>query len=123
MTPRDPLTANIIGCAFKVANTLGHGFLEKVYENALAIELRNSGTEVIQQQEIDVQYEGTIVGRFVADLLVEGSVIVELKAVKKLDDFHVAQCINYLKVSGLRLALLINFQRPKLEWKRILLDH
>jgi GxxExxY protein len=122
MTPRDPITASIIGGAFKVANTLGNGFLEKVYENALALELRNTGMEVVQQQEIDVQYQGTIVGRFVADLLVEGSVIVELKAVKKLDDFHVAQCINYLKATGVPTCLLLNFGLPKIEIRRLMMD-
>ena len=122
MTPRDPITAGIIGSAFKVANTLGHGFLEKVYENALAHELRNGGMAVTQQQEIDVHYEGILVGRFVAGLFVEGSVIVELKAVKKLDDLHLAQCINYLKATGVPTCLLLNFGLPRIEVRRLMMD-
>ena len=81
MPEHDPLTERIIGCAFKVANTLGHGFLEKVYENALAHELRKAGLEVVQQQGLEVHYDGVLVGEFQVDLLVEGRVLVELKAV------------------------------------------
>ena len=112
-------TERIIGCAFKVSNTLGCGFLEKVYENALAIELRRAGLRVRQQARIEVRYEGEIVGEYSADLLVEDSVIVELKAVKALDKIHTAQCLNYLKAADLRLCLLMNFAKPKLEIRRI----
>jgi len=113
------ISGRIIGCAFTVANALGSGFLEKVYENALAHELRKAGLKTEQQQAINVAYDGVIVGEYLADLLVEGSVIVELKAAKALDDVHLAQCLNYLKATGLPLCLLLNFGSPKLEIKRV----
>ena len=112
------LTEKIIGCAFQVSNTLGPGFLEKVYENALAIELRNSGIEVKQQAPISVFYEGTMVGEYFADLLVSDAVIVELKAVKATNDAFAAQCLNYLKATGLPICLLLNFGKPRIEVKR-----
>jgi GxxExxY protein len=87
----------IIGCAFGVMNTLGSGFLEKVYENALAHELRKAGLSVAQQHGITVRYGDIIVGEYTADMLVEDAVVVELKAVKTLDSVPTAQCINYLK--------------------------
>ena len=118
MTLDDPLTERIIGCAFKVANTLGPGFLEKVYENALAHELRKAGISVVQQQPIQVHYDGILVGDFVADLVVEGSVILELKATKDFTDFYAAQCLNYLKATQLSVCLLLNFGRAKLEVRR-----
>ena len=113
------LSEKIIGCAFKVANTLGSGFLEKVYENALAHELRKAGVAAEQQHGIVVTYDGVIVGEYAADLLVEGCLLVELKAVKAFDDVHLAQCLNYLKATGLPLCLLLNFETPKLDIKRV----
>ncbi len=118
---RDEISQRVIGCAYRVSNVLGCGFLEKVYENALAIELRNAGLQVRQQHAVDVHYEGQRVGEYVADLLVEDSVLVELKAVKALDDVHMAQCLNYLKATGLRLCLLLNFAKPRVEVRRIIL--
>ena len=115
----DKVTEAIVGCAYKVCNTLGCGFVEKVYENALAMELRNAGLKVEQQHSVSVLYQGTVVGEFAADLLVEDRVIVELKAAKALDEVHVAQCLNYLKASGLHVGLLLNFGRPRLELKRV----
>jgi GxxExxY protein len=109
----------IIGCAFTVLNTLGAGFLEKIYENALAHELRKAGLAVLQQYGIVVRYDGIDVGDYAVDLLVEGAVLVELKAVRALDDIHRAQCLNYLKATGLHLCLLVNFGRTRLEVKRI----
>ena len=114
------ITEKVIGCAFKIANNLGSGFLEKVYENALAFELRKAGLKVDQQFALQVLYEGVVVGDYFADLLVENCVVVELKAVKELDSVHMAQCLNYLKATGLPLCLLINFYRPKIEIKRII---
>ena len=96
----DRISERIIGCAFAVANTLGAGFVEKVYENALAYELRRSGIAVEQQVAVVVRYAGVIVGEFQADLLVAGSVIVELKAVRGFDDVHFAQCFNYPRRRG-----------------------
>jgi len=117
----DRITEGIIGCAFRVGNKLGPGFLEKVYENALALELRRSGLQTDQQNSVKVLYDGVVVGDYVADMLVEKSVIVELKAVKKLDTIHIAQCLNYLKATGYRLCLLLNFGTPRVEVKRLVM--
>jgi GxxExxY protein len=116
------LTETIIGSAFEIANVLGAGFLEKVYEWALIRELALRGVGAKAQVSFPVCYKGKYVGEYLADLVVEEKVIVELKCVERFADEHLAQCINYLKASGLRVALLINFQRPKVEWKRVLLD-
>jgi GxxExxY protein len=113
------LTEKILGAAFKVQNTLGAGFLEKVYENALSIELRKSGLAVECQKPFPVKYEGTVVGDYQADLVISAKVVVECKAVNNLDPVHEAQLINYLKASGLRVGLLINFARPKLQYRRL----
>jgi len=115
----DDVTEKVIGCAYTVANALGNGFLERVYENALSHELRKSGLVVEQQAGIQVCYDGVIVGDYVADLLVERSVIVELKAVRALDDIHMAQCLNYLRATGLKLCLLINFGESRVRVRRI----
>jgi GxxExxY protein len=113
------ITERVIGCAYTVSNSLGCGFLEKVYENALVHELRKNGLKTEQQQPIQVHYDDVLVGDYVADVLVEGRVLVELKAVKALDDVHVAQCLNYLKATGLHVCLLLNFANPRLEVRRI----
>jgi GxxExxY protein len=115
----DPLSERVIGCAFTVSNTLGAGFLEKVYENSLAHELRKNGVRAIQQHPITVYYDGTVVGEFAADMLVEDSLLVELKAVKQLDGVHEAQCLNYLKATGFKTCLLLNFGTPKVQIKRL----
>ena len=112
----------IIGRAYAVLNTLGAGFLEKVYENALAYELRAAGASVHQQYAIEIRYAGVVVGSYSADLLVENLVLVELKATKALDPIHEAQCINYLKATKLPLCLLLNFGTPRLEIKRLIGD-
>ena len=117
----DHVTERIIGCAFEISNELGPGFLEKLYENALAHELRLAGLAVQQQHGITVRYKGVTIGEYTADLLVEQAVIVELKAVRTLDDVHRAQCLNYLKATGLRVCLLLNFARPRVEVKRFVL--
>ncbi len=113
------LTEKVIQCAFTVSNTLGCGFLEKIYENALTHELRKAGVKVQQQHGITVHYDGIAVGEYTADLLVEGVLLIELKAMKDLDDVHLAQCLNYLKATNLRLCLLMNFGKPKVEIRRI----
>lgn len=117
----NPITEAIIGSAYKVSNALGCGFLEKVYENALAHEIRKNGFSVEQQKDIRVFYDGMEVGFYAADLPINESVLVELKAVHKLDDVHLAQCLNYLKATGLKICLLLNFGNPKVEVKRIVL--
>ena len=116
-------TERIITCAYRVSNTLGSGFLEKIYENALAIELRQNGLKVEQQHPIRVLYRGEPVGDFSADLLVEDCVIVELKSARTLDDVHSAQCLNYLKATGLRICLLFNFGKPRVDLRRIVLAY
>ena len=115
----EELTERIIGCAYTGANALGNGFLEKVYENALAHELRKRGLHVEQQRPIPVYYDQVVVGEYVADLLVANEILVELKAVKTIEDIHKAQCINYLKATGLEICLLINFGTPKVEIRRL----
>jgi len=117
----NPITEKIIGCAYTVSNILGAGFLEKVYENALAHELIKAGLKVQQQVPIQVRYDGLVVGDYLADLLVEDCVLVELKAIQGLEDVHKAQCINYLKATGLRLCILLNFGTMRVEIKRIAL--
>jgi GxxExxY protein len=118
----NPITERIIACVYRVANTLGSRFLEKVYENSLAIELRKNGLNVEQQHPIKVFYNNQPVGDFAADLLVEDCVIVELKSARTLEDIHSAQCLNYLKATGIPVCLLVNFGRPRVEIKRLILD-
>ena len=113
------VSEKVIGCAQRVSNTLGCGFLEKVYENALIHELRKSGIKAEQQKRFVVIYEGANVGEYVADLVVEDLVIMETKAVRILDDSHMAQCLNYLKATGLRLGLLLNFGVPRVAVRRV----
>ena len=115
----DRITEKIIGCVHQVSNILGPGFLEKVYENALAVELGLVGLQVAQQRRIEVYYRENLVGDFVADLLVEECVIVEIKAIRAFEDIHTAQCVNYLKATGLQVCLLVNFGAPKAIVKRI----
>jgi GxxExxY protein len=118
----NPLSKRIIGCGLRVAGTLGNGFLEKVYENALAHELRKAGLSVEQQRGITVTYDGVMVGEYFFDLLVEASLLVELKTVAELSGAHRAQCLNYLRATGMHLCLLMNFGRPRLEVRRIVFD-
>ena len=115
----DELTEKVIGCAFEVANTLGHGFLEKVYENALSHELRKAGLKCEQQYRAPVHYDGVIVGEYFADILVNEELVIELKTVSQTTDIQMAQCLNYLKATSLSKCLLINFARPRIEIKRI----
>ena len=116
------LTEEVIGSAFEVANVLGAGFLEKVYERAMVHELALRGVAAKSHVSFPVCYKGKYLGDYQADLVVEEKLIVELQCVDRFANEHVAQCINYLKASGLRVALLIDFQKPKIEWKRVLLD-
>ncbi len=113
------VTEVIIGAAMKVSNTLGVGFLEKVYENALALEIRTAGLKVEQQKPISVTYEGVVVGRYAADLVIEVVVLVELKASKAIDDIHQAQLLNYLKATKLKIGLILNFGTSRLGIKRM----
>lgn len=119
----DVLTGKIIGCAHTVSNVMGCGFLEKVYENALAHELSRSGLRVQAQVPVDVYYDDVVVGQYLADLMIEEKVLVELKAVKALDDIHAAQCLNYLNATGLHVCLLLNFGKPRVEIRRLVRDY
>ena len=105
-----------------MSNVLGAGFLEKVYQRALLKELALRGLKVKVEAPFPVTYKGHRIGEYIADMVVEERLIVELKCVDQLSNEHLAQCINYLKASGLKTALLINFQKPKVEWKRIVLN-
>jgi GxxExxY protein len=116
--PEQELTQRILEAAFAVHNALGAGFLEKVYENALLIELRQMGIAVSPQAQLKVKYKGAVVGDYQADLLVEGRVIIELKASSVLEPNHEAQLMNYLRASGLKVGFLLNFGRPRLQYKR-----
>ena len=115
----ESLTERVIAAIFEVSNTLGAGFLEKVYERALLKELALRGISVIPQASFTVVYKGQAVGEYCTDLLVEDVLLVELKCVERLANEHTAQCLNYLRASGRTVCLLVNFQKPKVEWKRI----
>ena len=113
------LTYQIIGAAFEVQKTLGYGFLEKVYENALIQELQLSGIHAAAQHPIKVDYKGVEVGNYYADMLVENKVIVELKTGETFNPIHEAQLLNYLKATEIKVGLLINFGEKKCEYKRL----
>jgi GxxExxY protein len=115
----DAITERIIGAAHRVSNTLGAGFVEKVYENAYAYEMRKDSLVVVQQHPIKVVYDGIVVGDFYIDMLVENLVLVELKAVSALNDDHMMQTLNYLRASNLPACLLINFGTPKAQIRRL----
>lgn len=115
------LSYKIVGLAMQLHNELGHGFLEKVYENSLMILLEENGLHAVQQFPIAVEYHGRVVGDYIADIIVENTVIVELKALDKISEIHKAQTLNYLKATNYRLALLINFGKWKLEYARLVL--
>ena len=116
------ITEKIIKCFYKVYNTLGYGFLEKVYENALAIELRKIGFEVKCQFPINVYYESEIVGDYYADIIVNNLVIIELKATKQLDEEHEYQLINYLKATKVELGLLVNFGKEAVYKRKVFMN-
>ena len=112
------ITEKIIGCAYKVYNNLGSGFLESVYEKCLLIELKKHGLKAENQKTIKVKYDNEIVGDFIADLLVEDKIIIELKAIRELNKIHEAQLVNYLTATGLDIGLLINFADERVQIKR-----
>ena len=115
------LSYKIVGLAIQVRKELGFGFLEKVYENALMILLEENGIEAKQQFPIKVSFHGRIVGDYIADILVENQIILELKAQDKIVDIHKAQTLNYLRATNLRLAILLNFGKNRLEHERLVL--
>jgi len=117
----EELTYKIRGCVYEVSRELGAGFLEQVYKNALLHELSNAGLKYEAEKKLPVQYKGAEVGRYAADIIVEEKVILELKAQKQLTKAHEAQVLNYLKATGIKIGLLINFTHPKAEVKRYIL--
>ncbi|MBN2384641.1 GxxExxY protein [bacterium] len=116
------ITEKVIGCAYRVYNRMGYGFLESVYEKCLASELHKTGMNFSQQHPITVFYNDEIVGEFVADLFVEGKVMVELKSVRRIVKSHEVQLVNYLKATKTKVGLLLNFGQEKVEVKRKVKD-
>lgn len=120
--PNDERTGQILAAAFAVSNTLGCGFLEKVYENALVVELKRMGLHVSQQVPVRIVYHDETVGEYVADLVVENAVLVEVKATTEDHPVYVAQTLNYLRATKLPVGLLINFGQPTLRYRRLVMD-
>jgi GxxExxY protein len=116
----EALTERIIGAGVAVSRSLGHGFLEAVYRKAMLLELAACGVDGEAEKTFDIRYRDQFIGHYIADLVVEGTVIVELKAVESISQAHVGQVVNYLKASGLPVGLLLNFGRPRLEIRRVL---
>jgi len=112
---------NVVGAAYEVSNALGAGFLEKVYHRAMARELACRGLAFRTNVSCPIDYKGERVGEYFADMIVEDCLLVELKCAESFADEHLAQCLNYLKASRLRHGVLINFQHPKVEWRRVIL--
>ncbi len=117
------LSRRVIGCAIEVSNTLGPGFFEKIYEKALCIELEKNGIFFQSQKPVNVIYKGRLIGEYIADIIVEDKLLLELKAVSALCGEHEAQLMNYLKTTGLSVGLLLNFGKPKLGIKRMVWNH
>jgi len=115
----DKLTEEVIKCIIKVHKTLGPGFLESVYRRALLLELRMSGLEAVTEKEVIIKYEGEEVGKHRLDILVEGEVVLELKTVEMLNKAHYAQVRSYLKATGLKTAMLVNFSKERADFRRI----
>ncbi len=117
------ISQRVIGCAFEVSNTLGAGFLENVYEKALCVELERKGLSFHRQKSVVVKYKGVLVGEYITDIIVEDSLLLELKAVSVMSGAYEAQLMNYLKATGLSFGLLLNFGKPKLGIKRMIWNH
>ncbi len=114
-------THEIIGCAFEVLNGIGHGLLEKPYENAMVVEFGLRGIPFQQQMRYPVVYKSALVGEYIPDLIAFDRVIVELKTIDQITNFEKGQIINYLRITGLRVGLILNFKHPRLQWERIIL--
>ena len=117
------LSQRIIGCAFEVSNCLGSGFLECVYEKALCVELTKNNIAFVRQKPVTVRYKGIIVGEYVTDIIVENTLLLDLKATSAMPAAYSAQLMNYLKATGLSLGLILNFGTTKLGIKRMVWDH
>ena len=114
-------THRVIGCAMEVLNALGHGLLEKPYENALCVELNLQGIPFNQQPRFHIIYKSVRVGEYVPDLIVFDQIVVDTKTIDKITNQEKGQILNYLKITGLRVGLLLNFKYPKLQWERVVL--
>lgn len=112
-------TFEIIGCAMEVLNELGHGYLEKPYENAMTVEFRLRGIPHVQQRLYKILYKGEVVGDYIPDLIAFNAVVVDLKVIERIGNNEIGQMLNYLKATNLPVGLIINFKRPELEWKRV----
>jgi GxxExxY protein len=117
------ITQKIIGCAMKVHNTLGNGFQEVIYQRALAIEMENQGLAYNREMEMDIHYDGQLIGTRRVDFFVEDKIMVELKALAQLEQTHLAQAINYLEAYQVEIGLLINFGTTSLQFKRLTIEH
>ena len=114
-------TRQIIGCGMEVLNALGHGLLEKPYENALVVEFGLKNISFKQQPRFDVVYKNVKVGEYIPDLIVFDKIVVDTKVIERITDLEIGQILNYPKITGLKVGLILNFKRPKLEWKRVVL--
>ena len=112
----------VVGCAIEVLNELGHGLLEKPYENAMVVEFGLRRITVQQQPRFDVTYKGVRVGEYVPDLICYEKLVVDTKIIERIGPHEIGQILNYLKITGLQVGLILNFKRAKLEWKRIVLE-
>jgi len=119
--PQAQLTFAIIGCAMEVLNTLGHGLHEKPYENALGVEFGLKAIPREQQKRHQVDYKTVMVGEFIPDLIAGQAVIVDTKVIDRITDLERGQMLNYLRITGLKVGLIVNFKRAKLEWERVIL--
>ncbi len=112
----------IVGCAIEVLNELGHGLIEKPYENALVVEFGLKRIPFVQQPRYEVRYKGVVVGEFVPDLIAFNAVVVDTKVIEAITDHERGQMLNYLKITGHKVGVILNFKRAKLEWERIVLE-
>lgn len=119
--PEAALTYEIIGCAMEVLNEIGHGLHEKPYENALIIELRLRNRAFDQQRSFQVLYKGQWIADYIPDLIVDGRVVVDAKVIDRITDHERGQMLNYLRITKLKIGLILNFKRAKLEWERVAL--
>jgi GxxExxY protein len=121
--PGEAVSKRVIGCGYEVSNELGAGFFEAVYEQAFCLELQRQGLTYERQKHLEVRYKGNVVGHYVADIVVENALLVELKALSNLTKEHDAQVMNYLRATGLSVGLLLNFGTPRLGVRRLVWQH
>lgn len=112
----------VVGCAMEVLNVLGHGLLEKPYENAMVVEFGLKGIPYTQQPRYEVMYKGVSVGEYIPDLITHGQLVVDAKVIDRITDLEIGQMLNYLKITGFSVGVILNFRRSKLEWQRIVLE-